>query len=250
MSIARPHTNVDHFRLFFWTLSSFLLLLAWDYVGLDLTMAQWFGSASGFALKSHWLWRGVLHDGIRWVPWGGELVLLAAIAWPFGTLRQLELARRLQLALTTLLAVLVVSSIKRHSHTSCPWDLQQFGGVAMHVSHWAWGTVDGGSGNCFPAGHAASGFAFFGGFFAFRQLLPKTAWRWFAGALLAGFILGLTQQVRGAHYMSHTLWTAWFCWTVAALLEVAVSQWMARQASRVGAPAPFLPGLAPPSPVE
>jgi membrane-associated PAP2 superfamily phosphatase len=33
-------------------------------------------------------------------------------------------------------------------------------------------------------------------------------------AVLAGLILGLSQQMRGAHFMSHTLWTAWLCWTV------------------------------------
>ena len=49
-------------RIFLWTVSSFLLLLAWDYSGLDLAMAQWFGSISGFALESHWLWRNVLHE--------------------------------------------------------------------------------------------------------------------------------------------------------------------------------------------
>ena len=58
-----------------------------------------------------------------------------------------------------------------------------------------------------------------GGFFAFRHISPQTARRWFAGAMLAGLVLGLSQQVRGAHYMSHTLWTAWLCWITAALLD-------------------------------
>ncbi|MDB5845293.1 MAG: (acid phosphatase) superfamily protein-like protein [Polaromonas sp.] len=244
MSSTHPHPP-SRPRLFLWTLGSFLLLLAWDFSGLDLATAHWFGTAAGFALESHWLWRGVLHDDIRLVPWGIELVLLAAIALPFGTLKQLVLARRLQLALTTLLALLVVSTIKLHSHTSCPWDLRQFGGVAAYVSHWNWSVLDGGTGGCFPAGHASAGFAFFGGFFAFRQVLPRTAWRWLAGAMLAGCLLGLAQQVRGAHYMSHTLWTAWLCWAVAAGADAAVSQLIARNASRAPVLASFLSGLAP-----
>ena len=93
-------------RLFFWSLSSFFLLLLWDYSGLDLAMAHWFGSASGFALESHWLWRNVLHDDIRLWPWVFELGLLIAIFLPVGTLRQLPMARRTQLALTTLAALL------------------------------------------------------------------------------------------------------------------------------------------------
>nr|WP_245660828.1 phosphatase PAP2 family protein [Polaromonas jejuensis] len=219
-------------------MGSFLLLLAWDYSGLDLTMARWFGSASGFALESHWLWRDLLHDDIRMPPWLVELGLLMAIAWPFGTLRRLPMARRAQLALTTLIALLLVSTIKLYSRTSCPWDLQEFGGVASHVSHWAWGLRDGGTGGCFPAGHASAGFAFLGGFFAFRRVLPQTARRWLAGAMGVGFLLGLAQQVRGAHYMSHTLWTAWFCWTAAALVDQAVSQLIARKRARARVPAP------------
>lgn len=231
--------------LFFWSLGSLLLLMLWDYSGLDLWLAHGFGSAQGFPLQEHWLWRGVLHDGILPLPWLLELGLLAAMVRPVGALRQLAPERRAQLALTTLLALLAISSIKLHSHTSCPWDLQEFGGVATHVSHWAWGRSDGGGGHCFPAGHASAGFAFLGGFFAFRHVLPATARRWLAGALLAGFTLGLAQQVRGAHYMSHTFWTAWLCWVTAALVENIVSQMLSQRPSPARAQVPTLATLKP-----
>ena len=221
-----------------WTLGSLLLLLIWDASSLDLVMARWFGSASGFALESHWLWRNLLHDDVRLWPWVLELFLLVGMFVPLGSLKRLPMARRVQLALTTLAALLTVSTIKLYSHTSCPWDLQEFGGVATHVSHWAWGIRDGGTGGCFPAGHASAGFAFVGGFFAFRHVLPGTARRWLAGATLVGLVFGLAQQIRGAHYMSHTLWTAWLCWTVAAGVDAAVSQWIAQTRPRVPAPAP------------
>lgn len=223
----------------------FLLLTGWDYSGLDLLLASWFGNAKGFPLESHWLWRQLLHDDIRPWPWLLELGLLAAIVRPWGQLTQLPALRRVQLALSTLGALLLISGIKRFSHTSCPWDLAQFGGVARYASHWAWGALDGGRGGCFPAGHASTGFAFIGGFFAFRHTLPKTAWRWLAGALTAGLVLGLAQQVRGAHYMSHTLWTAWFCWAFAATADAAVSWQLARLALLAPMPANNLPRLAP-----
>ena len=76
------------------------------------------------------------------------------------------------------------------SATSCPWDLAQFGGVARHVSHWALGVLDGGSGRCFPAGHASAGFAFLGGYFALRHKAPTAARWWLAGAFAGGFVLG------------------------------------------------------------
>ncbi|SFC30427.1 Membrane-associated enzyme, PAP2 (acid phosphatase) superfamily [Polaromonas sp. OV174] len=237
MTFLASPVRQTRIQLLCWTLYGLLLLLAWDYSGLDLILAQWFGTAQGFPLENHWLWRTVLHDDVRLWPWAVELALLAAIVLPFGPLKQLARARRVQLALTTLLALLVVSTTKLHSHTSCPWDLQQFGGTASYVSHWAWGVRDGGHGGCFPAGHASAGFAFLGGFFAFRHIQPRTAWRCFAGVMLAGFTLGLAQQVRGAHYMSHTLWTAWLCWTVAAVVDLGVSWLISRQPSVLLAPA-------------
>lgn len=216
-------------RILLWTLASFLGLVAWDLSGLDLWMAQWFGTSKGFALEAHWLWRDALHDNIRHWPWLLELALLISIGLPFGNLKKISLARRAQFGLTTLAALLVVSGIKTWSNTSCPWDLQQFGGVANYISHWAWGVKDSGNGGCFPAGHASAGFAFIGGFFAFRHKLPKSAWRWFAGAMVVGLVLGIAQQIRGAHYMSHTFWTAWLCWTSAALIDHGVSRLIARK---------------------
>jgi membrane-associated PAP2 superfamily phosphatase len=155
-------------------------------------------------------------------------------------MRQLAVERRAQLALTTLISLLVVSTLKLHSLTSCPWELHEFGGTVAYVSHWAWGLHDGGSGGCFPAGHASAGFAFIGGFFAFRHTLPRTAQHWLTGALLAGLVLGVAQQVRGAHFMSHTLWTAWLCWASAALVDSVVSQMIAQRPSRAQAKVPAL----------
>jgi membrane-associated PAP2 superfamily phosphatase len=42
-----------------------------------------------------------------------------------------------------------------------------------------------------------------------------------AAVLAAGLVLGLAQQLRGAHYMSHTFWTAWCCWVVACACDSA-----------------------------
>lgn len=233
------------FQTLAWTLASLLALMLWDLSALDLPMAHWFGSAAGFPLQDHWLWRGLLHDDVRPVGWLVELVLLAAIGVPAGFLRLLPVERRAQLALTTLAGLLVVSLVKLQSHSSCPWDLQAFGGVATYVSHWNWGVTDGGNGGCFPAGHASTGFAFIGGFFALRQLAPVLARRWLAAALFAGFLLGMAQQVRGAHFMSHTLWTAWLCWTTAAVLDQVFSVLVARKRSRAPAPVPGLAALKP-----
>jgi membrane-associated PAP2 superfamily phosphatase len=76
---------------------------------------------------------------------------------------------------------------------------------------------DGGGGHCFPAGHASTGFAFIAVYFGLRQAGVLAARKYLLMAVLAGFVLGLSQQMRGAHFMSHTLWTAWLCWTVGGI---------------------------------
>lgn len=203
-------------------LASLCALLAWDASGFDVAAAQWFGNANGFALRDHWLASAVLHDGARRLAWVPTLWLVLGVRWPMGVLRQLTLAQRLQCATTTLASLLAISLLKQASATSCPWDLQIFGGTAHYVSHWRWWLTDGGSGRCFPAGHASAAFAFVGGYFALRPVSARLARHWLTAALLAGFVLGLAQQVRGAHYMSHTLWTAWICWTLAWLIDMLV----------------------------
>jgi len=193
-----------------------LALLLWDLAGLDLALAQWFGGPAGFPLRNDWFLNHVMHEGARGAAWVLLLALSLGVWWPWGGLHRIDMSRRLQLAVTCLLAVSVVSALKSLSYTSCPWALSEFGGVAQYASHWRHLFVpDGGAGRCFPAGHASAGFAFLGGYFAFRHASPALARTWLIAAVLTGFALGLTQQLRGAHFMSHTLWTGWLCWCAA-----------------------------------
>lgn len=199
-----------------------LLLLAWDASDLDMALAHLAGGPGGFPLRDHWLFEAVLHNGGRYLGWLVELGLTLAVWWPPRWLAGLGTSRRLQLAVTPLVLLLAVSSLKAVTGISCPWDLSDFGGVARHASHWARMLApDGGSGRCFPAGHASAGFAFVGGWFVLRDTHPRLARRWLAASLIAGLVLGLSQQMRGAHFMSHTLWAAWLCWMLAWLIDLA-----------------------------
>lgn len=206
------------------TVVAALSLLAWDGSGLDLPVAQWFGTQEGFPLRGNWLLSNVLHDGVKRIAWLLALGLCLGVWWPVGWLRSISQTRRLQLAITTLVSVFAVASLKTISTASCPWDLANFGGVAHYVPHWMHLLKpDGGSGGCFPAGHASTGFAFIGGYFAFRRDASPVARRWLIISLATGAALGLAQQMRGAHFTSHTLWTALICWCVAWSLDLLFS---------------------------
>ncbi len=202
-----------------------VVILAWDASGMDLPVMRWVGSANGFAWRDHWLTSRVLHDGMRWVTWLLALALLVSIRWPFGAvLRALTQRERVLWLLTTFAAAAVVPLIKRGSLTSCPWDLAEFGGAAQYISHWRWGVADGGGGHCFPSGHATTAFAWFSGSFALRRSFPALARKWTWGVLAVGLLLGGVQLLRGAHYVSHTLWAAGLCWVACAVVRALMAK--------------------------
>lgn len=191
------------------------LLMLWDGTSLDLLMIRAWGSPTGFAWQEHWLTRDVLHQGGRLLAWGVAAVLLVNIVrplWPEQTRRE-----RIWWLAATLCCVILIPLLKRGSLTSCPWDLAEFGGVAHYVSHWRIGISDGGSGRCFPSGHASSAFSFLSGYFALRRAYPNAARRWLYGVIAVGALFGWAQMARGAHYASHTMWTAWLCWLTCTL---------------------------------
>ena len=222
-------------RLWALTLLFFVLLVLWDATGFDLPLARWSGSPQGFALRQQPLFVLLSHELPRMAGAALLLALLVGVFKPWGFLCRLAPGERWQLWLSIAGGALAITVLKRLNHTSCPWDLAEFGGVARHVSHWLWGVRDGGAGHCFPAGHASTAFAYLAGWFVLRRSAPRAAGRWLLGALLAGMLLGLAQQMRGAHYMSHTLWTAWICWAWGLALETVLQ---ARR--RVGAAGPLL----------
>lgn len=160
-----------------------------------------------------------------------------------GPLRRIGRGERLQLVAGILLCLGLVTWVRSHSATSCPWSLAPFGGTATHLSHWAWGVPDGGGGRCFPSSQAAVGFAFLPGYFVFRRHAPRVARAWLACALSMGLCLGFAQQVRGAQFMSHTLWTGWLCWTAAWLGDLAAAAWRRRGPAGV-ASLPDIPHLS------
>ncbi|MDR6215374.1 phosphatase PAP2 family protein [Paracidovorax wautersii] len=207
------------------TVCLFLAAALWDATALDLPLARLSGDGAGFAWRSHPAVVRWLHEVPRHLSTLGVLALIAGVWWPWGFLRSMARADRLQLVGSILAAMGAVIVAKRLSATSCPWDLAEFGGMARYVSHWSWGTYDGGPGHCFPGGHASAAFAYLAGWCVVRRTQPGLSGRWLAGALAAGLVLGVAQQVRGAHYMSHTFWSAWICWTTGLAVEAAVTAW-------------------------
>jgi len=194
-------------------------ILAWESTQGDLAMARWFGQPTGFPLSDHFLLENILHTGVRNLGWMILLSWLALTVWPKGFLKQLPITQRWLLWFSIVACLLVVIVMKGLSTTSCPWDVDVFGGAVPYVSHLDFWKTDGGGGHCFPAGHASTGFAFMGAYFWLKQSNSRVVMIGLLISVASGVLLGVSQQIRGAHFMSHTLWTAWICWVTPWLIH-------------------------------
>jgi len=239
LSLAAPPRRAAPLAV--WLSGLLIFTLLWDLSGLDLSVMQVIGSPQGFALRDVWLLERVLHDGLRQSMTAAFALLCIWTLWPDLPVPRRE--RWLVVALAAL-SLLAVNLVKNTSLTSCPWDLQAFGGPARQVSHWAWGVADGGPGRCFPGGHASSGFAFIAlclpwldapaGVASRRRAIGL---RWLASVLGIGLLAGAVQTLRGAHFPSHTLWTLLICAAVSLLGWRLAQPWLVAPASPRPAPA-------------
>lgn len=207
-----------------WTplLATACLLLVGGAFGLDQRVADavyaWEGHrwALKRALATEWL----IHRGGRMASLAAWLSAFAAWAWALG--RDAGHAWRRPLAyllLATLLSNALVAWIKAWSNMDCPWDLVRYGGSRPFVGLFQVRPSDLPRSLCFPAAHAASGYAWVALYFFLGQVRP----RWRLGGLLvglgAGLLFGISQQLRGAHFVSHDLVTFAICWAMAAGLH-------------------------------
>lgn len=220
----------DFWRCVAWvTLITLALLFALEWTPLDLALARlsYEPAVATFPLREHPVTTRIAHDGVKLAS-GLVFAWIALSAWrPVGPLRRLARPRRVYLLAAAIVCLVVVALLKRASALHCPWGLAEFGGTHPYLRlldpvppGWTRGA-------CFPAGHALSAFAYIGGYFAWRGVDRRAAVVWLAAVLLAGAFAGVAQQLRGAHFLSHTLWTAWLCWALSATLA-----WLVRSRLR------------------
>jgi len=202
------------------------LLLSWAHFGGgDQALADGLYAMQGnnWALRHAWITDKVVHE------YGRNLNALAwlalFVAWVIAGIRGAAPSRHRPLGyllLATLLSCLTVSWIKSWTNVDCPWDLIRYGGSRQFIGLFDLRPLGMPRGRCFPAGHASGGYAWLALYFFFLATAPR--WRWAglsAGAAL-GLVFGISQQLRGAHFLSHDVVTAGACWIIALALYAAM----------------------------
>ncbi len=181
---------------------------------LDKTLADYFYHLQG----NHWLWKNtwlaetLIHKGGRSLSILLALLVLLLLIASGGYAPWSSLRKPLAYLLLALLGgSLLVSSLKASLAISCPWEFDIYGGHLPYANLVQQLFQRNGAG-CFPAGHASAGYCWVALYFFGLYFQSPLRWLGLGGALLAGIIFGITQQIRGAHFISHDLWTLAICW--------------------------------------
>ena len=142
--------------------------------------------------------------------------------------------RRFFLLLCLILIPLAVAICKRYSGMFCPAELTRYGG--KHALRMLFQARPPGVkiGHCFPGGHASAGFALVA--FGLMPGRQKHRWAVLFAALLIGWVMGVYQMLKGAHFLTHTLTTMFIAMVIAMLLGV----WLLK-------PGPSTPGTDAPA---
>jgi membrane-associated PAP2 superfamily phosphatase len=187
-------------------------LITWGLIralGIDARVEDlFFDPATGTfpARQSFWV-KNVLHDG------GDSLIAaieLAAFGWLVAGIRWAPARRHRRRALFVLLSFLATATlvhvIRHLSAVDCPWNAPRYGGTLGPPTLADANATSLARGRCFPAAHSSGAFSLL----AFALL--ARGWRaraLCAGVLGLGVVFAATQWSRGAHFVSHDLFSAW-----------------------------------------
>lgn len=178
----------------------------------DEARSRWIGGSS-------WWTNELIHRDGTWLM--RSVAALSLTLWIATWVRpQLHELRRpaLYFFAAVVLSVGLVGLLKTVSNIDCPRDLTEFGGRFPFIHLFEHRPADLRHARCFPAAHASSGYALLALYFAFRERSWLVARLGLATGLLLGLVFGIAQQARGAHFVSHDVWSAMLVWATALSL--------------------------------
>ena len=138
----------------------------------------------------------------------GTILLITLITLKINN-KNIFLQKKLLFLVSTLvLTPLTVAILKHYSPINCPVHIKEFGGGGLYIP--PLNTFNNeiffnNNGKCFPAGHASGGFSLISLFFIIED--KKNKYIALFSSIIIGFIMGLYQIAKGAHFLSDTIFT-------------------------------------------
>lgn len=178
----------------------------------DEAQSRWIGANS-------WWTNELIHRDGAWLMRGVGVLALGLYLATWLRPRLHEWRRpSLYFLVAVALSVGLVGLLKSLTNVDCPRDLTEFGGAFPFIHLFEHRPADLRHARCFPAAHASSGYALLALYFVFRERSWLAARLGLAAGLLMGLVFGIAQQARGAHFVSHDVWSAMLVWTVSLTL--------------------------------
>jgi membrane-associated PAP2 superfamily phosphatase len=166
--------------------------------------------------------RLIFYQGPKWVLVVFVLGLLACIVAPASMAPSMPLSPVQAGFLLTCIVVAPITAwfIKRHTGVLYPCYVERYGGKEPYRTLLeSIPRVPGRRrGRGFPAAHCSGAFALMSLYFVMPGPLR---WLGLGLGLVAGWIVGLYQMLKGVHYLSHTIVTMFLVWTIILLLSRA-----------------------------
>lgn len=203
--------NHDTYRV---PLTLLMVAIALEALDLDFKVMEMLfdNNSQSFPLRHHWFTEGVIHTmGRQMIGAIGLGIVLTFIA--SFTLPSLKSDRREWsfVLISIVISTLSISTLKATTGMNCAYDLSLYGGsepLNQLSNLWL------GDGQCWPGGHVSGPLSLIAVFFGFRTKQPYLAFTGLIFAVTMGIIFGLGQTLRGAHFPSHTIWTALIIWMI------------------------------------
>ncbi len=203
------------------------------FPNIDIVLANIFfrhtqNNQNVFIFKEYFIFTHILHTYIKYI----------IIVWiVFIVFQQAKYCKKhknwynyILIVSCLILMPLSIGLWKKYSQHACPWDLKMYGGRQLWIHYFEWPNFLQ-KGSCFPAGHASIGFnLIFLGLFYYpnnnsnhysniNNCTRKVNAYLYAGCI-CGLCLGIVQQIRGAHFLSHTFATFWWALFLYYLLRL------------------------------
>ena len=188
---------------------------------LRLADAMYDRAAGQFPWRHAWVAEVFSHVLLKRVLVAMAGAVLALTAFDAVRPRAWSGLRRAQWRIVAACALLVpaaVALLKQASSSHCPWDLERYGGVAPYIRLLDALPKDIAPGHCLPAGHASSALWLIAFAVFMLPARPRAAAAVFVAMLAFSGAVGWLQQMRGAHFLSHTLWSGWIACAVLYVL--------------------------------
>jgi membrane-associated PAP2 superfamily phosphatase len=230
-NLIKQRLEIGFFQksLLWLAISLIVILLIGQLTDLDLIIEDYYYDAKLgiFPWDKTWFAHYFMHEHVKAVIIrSGQFIILIMLIdalKPWSKISEFMRVRLRFLAIASLLVPAAVRTVKQFSVLHCPFEIDRYGGDSPFIRLLDSFPALVKNGHCFPAGHATTGLWLAAICVFWLPHDTSKATKMFFMGLSIGIILGWVQQMRGHHFLFHTLWSSWIAALVIVIMLLVFS---------------------------